>query len=207
MKEALAPVHFWMYYKIQVMQKLVELVTSLNATNNWYAGDLKQEVTLEYGEVPIGDLKELIDLDNIHQWIENYVDVVEGSLAFAITKILNEDSDYLNEIKHEFFDYGAKNFNIRGINVANNYEKLNSIILNGMPCDKAIEVTSSSFSRVEFKEVVNVHDKYWQAVSGDVKNYYELIIAFINGIFSQGSSVIKKIDERTFEIVKEPKSE
>jgi len=197
MSETLGAIHHLLYNKVLTFDKLNESIINLSNKNNWY-DDLENKVNNAYDKLPEGKLEDILDLDNIHSWLESKVDLVETRLAFTITTLLNKNPKLIDDIKDIAYRFGELNFNINGVNAIRNYEIVQSIMLDGMPCDKAMKIVKSDFNNVEIREVSPIHDKYWSLVNGDINNYHEIIVQLINGALSKSNFKFSRVDKNTY---------
>jgi hypothetical protein len=199
MSETLGAIHHLLYNKVLSFDKLNESILNISNKNNW-CKELEKDLNSKYNKLPEGKLEDILDLDNIHVWLEDKVDIVETRFAYIVTTLIKSNPKLLNEIKDIAYRFGELNFNINGINAIRNYEQIKSIMLDGMPCDKSMKVLVSNFKVVEITEVVPIHDKYWELVDGDIDNYHEIIVSIINGGLSKSNFNFLRVDKNTYSL-------
>lgn len=199
MSQTLGAIHHLLYNKVLSFDKLNESILNINNKNNWCI-DLEKDLNYKFKKLPAGKLEDILDIDNIHNWLEDKVDLVEYRFAYIVTTLVKLNPELLSEIKDIAYRFGELNFNINGINAIRNYEQIKSIMLDGMPCDKSMEVKTSNFNLIEISEVVPIHDKYWEQVDGDVDNYHEIIVSLINGGLAKSNFKFLRLDKNTYSL-------
>jgi hypothetical protein len=193
MSAFLGPIHFWLYNKIQIQQELVEDIVRLAKDE-----DLEQELTIKYGESEKRPLEEVIDQGNIHGWLQGAVSQVEYKLAYAVTKLLDQNPNKLEEIKQLFQNKGEdKALGLTSSSVKDIFQAITDSLLDGMPCDHANIVLEESDDSTLWKRNNCVHKDYWNQVNGDINNYYLLRESFIEGFISKTKMSYTKVDEVT----------
>ena len=70
MSAFLGPIHYWLYNKIQLQEKLTAQFAQMAVNNKWIAGDI-------YSKVDERPLDELIDESNIHGWLQTRISDAE----------------------------------------------------------------------------------------------------------------------------------
>ena len=88
MSAFLGPIHFWLYNKIKIQNDIIEDIISLSESNNL---NIRSKVYELYGDGDLPPLDEVIDVTNIHGWLQEKVSVVENKLSYAVTALLKED--------------------------------------------------------------------------------------------------------------------
>lgn len=150
MSRFLAPIHELMYSKIKRQAKINEDLMDI-----FFDENIKEEVYKHIGRLEEGDLADIIDHNNIHGWLQENVDLVEGSYAYIIE---NYDVN-IDELKKWFYEEGKKEKQDSIVDLFNHYTNL---FLDGMPCDRSIEVLSQSDSIITWSEDLGSHAKYWK---------------------------------------------
>lgn len=183
MSKFLGFVHYLMYDKIHFLDKLTEdIIEKANV-------DRKRidEILNKHGRVHHEKLEEVIDENNIHNWLNAEVIRVEKRFAELIfylekNKILNID-----EIKEFLYQYG-KSFDFKGT-LQEGFNEILSKFLDGMPCDRALSIISSSENKIQVEVVKDVHKKIWKDFLG-VETYWTLRNEFVRGFFSNKNTNI-----------------
>ena len=198
MSAFLGPIHFWLYNKIKIQNNIVEDILDLSEKINL---DLRKRLYDQYGDGELKPLEEVIDVGNIHGWLQNKISMVEYKLAFAITEILNKDSEKIEEIKSIFKNNGAKYSNLnKESTVEEAFKAVNDTLLDGMPCDHVNAIVSQDENEAVWKRYECVHSKFWDAAKGTVDIYYDLRDEFIDGLLSVSNIKYEKLDDTTYKI-------
>lgn len=202
MSAFLGPIHYWLYNKIKLQNNMVEEIISFAEKNN-YKLNLKEELNRQFGSINIRPLEEQIDTTNIHGWLQECVSTVEHSLAYCVTVVLKEDSEAFDKLRELFYNYGAgiSQFDAN-TTVEEIYKQINDTLLDGMPCDHAYSIVSQEDFEILWKRNVCVHESYWTAVGGDIRNYYILRDEFLKGFINKSDATIQKIDDVTYQLKK-----
>ena len=145
MSEFLGPIHYMMYEKIKFQDKI---------TNFLLDGKTK-EIDEKIAPVSTDDLENLIDQENIHGWLDSKIDVVENRLAYAIKNSENT--------KEKLFEFGKKQSEGKNFFDYNEiFKDLNTMLLDGMPCDNGLSATIDENGDLFLITNVNTHEKYFK---------------------------------------------
>ena len=189
MSAFLASIHFWMYDKILIAQKLTFAVEEkfLNKEERDEAGSLFPALISE-------DLEEVIDQSNIHGWLHTAVSNVEIRFAYVVKKLLDKGIS-LEDIKKVAFEYGTTfpKYDISSLKDA--YELLMDTLLDGLPCDVSISIIREDENELEFVLYNDIHKQYFNEFDMEVSVYHELREAFVNGLFESYSLKYKNITD------------
>lgn len=200
MSAFLGPIHYWMYHKIQVQQNLVEEIVTYSKE---MLPGLKKELVQRFGESETRPLEEVIDVGNIHGWLQQQVSQVEYKLAYCVTAILNHANDKIVQLQQIFYDNGKRMVdNLELTNAAQSYKLIQDSLLDGMPCDHVNTVMKESDTETAWRKNTCIHGSYWAEVDGNIDIYYLLRESFIKGLLSESNFVYEKIDQDTSRIVK-----
>lgn len=141
-------------------------------------------------------LDEVIDVENIHGWLQKCISQTEYKLAYAVTFLTEKDPEIIKKIESIFQRKGKEiASSISTGNAAEVYKAISDSLLDGMPCDNANTVLEESHEKVVWRRNICVHKKYWEEVGGDINVYYFLREAFLRGFLSGTSLVYEKVDE------------
>lgn len=154
MSAFLAPIHFNVFEKIKNQKQIVE-----NLINDFGDDSLREKLYKTYGEVPEGDLEDIIDLKNIHGWLQDEFIKTEKSLSFVVNELL-ENNINIDDLKRWFKNQGE---NFKGLNSPNEiFITFSTFYMDGMPCDRAI--TPIDFNEKEGSWQLNndLHKSYWK---------------------------------------------
>lgn len=161
MSKFLGPIHYIMYEKIKFQDKLTSRLL-----NDEYLKALDTAMP----PVPLEDLDKIIDQDNIHGFLSSKIDVVESRLAYAILHGKN--------IYEKAYLFGKE---LAPATLNDNeeiFQAINSIILDGMPCDHALMASVNDAGKLTLVTNMDTHEKYAQSpLSIDPKNSLEITCA------------------------------
>jgi len=198
MSAFLGPIHFWLYNKIKIQNNIVEDILTLSENENL---NLRNNLYEQYGDGELKPLDEVIDVSNIHGWLQDMISKVEYKLAYSVTEILRKDPDMIEELKTIFKNNGIKSSAVNEESTVEEiFKAINDTLLDGMPCDHVNALVSQDENEVVWKRYECVHSKYWDAANGDVADYYVLRDEFIKGMLSTTNVNYEKSDDVTSKI-------
>lgn len=189
MSAFLGPIHYWLYNKIVLQDKMTDDVFALNEKNG-YVSDLENKTASVCGVIEKKPLEEMIDESNIHGWLQGKICTAESRFAYAVTQILNANQDAISELKEVLFQLGIKIADEMGEtfdSAEQIYQKLNDILLDGMPCDHINQLVSKSMDEVVYHRAICIHENFWHKASGKVEVYYVLRTRFIEGFLQESA--------------------
>lgn len=204
----LGKIHHWLFKKITWFENLEEKILEFAGNNGFNTDKIKEDIYGRFGKpTEKKPLEEIIDTTNIHGWLQGRINSAEGRQAALITLILNENTEYKKDLLELFKKQGENAGNeYKDINIPNSpnevFNALNEYILEGMPCDRVNEVTENNENEIVWETTQCLHSVHYEAVGGDVKNFYDLreewIKAFVKNlnndfIFEKLSSNTQKI--------------
>ncbi|MFU0825666.1 hypothetical protein [Clostridium sp.] len=182
MSKFLAPIHTWLFNKIKLYEALEkDVIDNLNSNLKTGILDILGDIENRYPS-PLDDtpLEEVIDLTNIHGWLQNRIRIAETRQAYLITRVVERFGDEgFNLVKQAYIEQGKA----AGSDAAEKYsvatpedlfKTLNNYILEGMPCDSANSIMRSEEDIIEWRTVTDLHKDHWETVGGDAANFYEL---------------------------------
>jgi hypothetical protein len=198
MSAFLGPIHFWLYNKIKIQNNIVEDI--LNLSEN-LGINLRKELYGKYGDGDLKPLDEVIDVGNIHGWLQNQISLVEYKLAIAVTELLKNNPETINDMKTIFKNNGKKYSTLsEESSIEEAFKAINDTLLDGMPCDHVNAVVTQDEKEAVWKRYECVHSKYWDEAKGDVRTYYELRDEFIEGLLSTTKINYEKMSDNTYRI-------
>ena len=105
MSAFLGPIHYWLYNKIQLQEELIRKIAEYGEKSGWAVFSEKhlEEKTVNKELRP---LNELIDVMNIHGWLQERVQDAEARYALLVTNILAEDPERLSDLEEIAFQFG-----------------------------------------------------------------------------------------------------
>ncbi|HSQ88861.1 hypothetical protein [Romboutsia sp.] len=180
MSKFLAPIHTWLFNKIKLAQDLEENIVKLHIDNyNEEALKVQKQAISLYGNyIEDKPLENLIDVDNIHGWLQERIKEVESRSAYIITKYYDmykqesktiTQSAYVNQAKE-----CVKNENNKIDSPENVYISLNNYILSGMPCDRANSVTQRNEDYLVYEQHGCIHKANYELGKANLEYMYEL---------------------------------
>lgn len=188
MSAFLGKIHFWLYNKIQLHEKLLKEIISLAEKKGFDCNLLEEESYLKFGHPIVGSLESEIDNSNIHGWLQERIISVEKRLAYIITKLLKQNVINMDEISEIFYKNAvtlAEDVDIEGYSPQEIFKLIFDYMLEGMPCDRINEVIESDDNLVKWRSSIDIHEEYWKAVDGNINNFHLLRDAWINGLLSK----------------------
>ncbi|MBH1942155.1 hypothetical protein I5677_14730 [Mobilitalea sibirica] len=203
MSAFLGPIHYWLYNKIQQQQAIVDEIYQLG---NQYNLNLQKDCEARYGTFENKPLEEMIDHGNIHGWLQERVSQVEYKYAYSVTSLIDKDPNSMDKLKSILFDKGkelGQSLQGQHLNAPLVFKIISDNLLDGMPCDHANSLVDQSEEQVVWKRNLCVHENYWVENEGDIKVYYELRDAWMNGLTKAIGFVFDKLDSTTYSIKKE----
>lgn len=202
MSAFLGPIHFWLYNKIKIQNEIVEEI--LDYAKNKLNNNIRDDLYQKFGDGELKALDQVIDVTNIHGWLQERVNQVEKKLAYTVTKVTKNKPDNFDALKDIFKTKGAQVSELdSGSSLEEVYKAINDTLLDGMPCDRANSVIQHEDNEIMWKRNICVHQQYWDDVDGDINDFYLLRDEFIQGLLSTTNVKYEKLDEATSKITKE----
>ena len=89
----LGKIHYWLFNKIVWFENLEEKIIELAKTEGFDVDCLRKDIENKYGEkLPNKPLEELIDTNNIHNWLQSQITSAESRTS-SWTKLLIEANE------------------------------------------------------------------------------------------------------------------
>lgn len=186
MSAFLGPIHYWVYNKILVVENIQKEVLEFAKNRGINVDSIKSKAYEKYGEPDYSNLEDVIDEGNIHGWLQGRIDSLEYRLASIVTDILKENIK-IEEIKEVFKSNGKEvfeNIEDKSLSADGLFKVIFDNLVEGMPCDRVNLVEEESDEKVVWITTTCVHKRFWDAVGGDVNNYYILKDGWIEGFVS-----------------------
>lgn len=180
MSTFLAPIHTWLFEKIKLVQDLEKEIVKLHHEKyKEEALKIQKEAVDIYGEyIKDQPLEDLIDVGNIHGWLQEQIKVVESRSAYIITKyyeLYKEESKSITEDVYISQSKKCANNESNKIDSPENvYISLNNYILSGMPCDRANSLTQRNDDCVVYEQQGCIHKANYELGKGNLQYLYEL---------------------------------
>lgn len=182
MSKFLAPIHFWLFNKVEIHEDLETDLEEIFKAK--YGEEVKNIVDAnieKYGErVSDKKLEDIIDQGNIHGWLQGTIAVAETRQAAILADLIEKYGDEGIELARNVHkDHAAKNAVIakstRPVDTAEEiYKTINDYVLDGMPCDSAGSVTRSEEDILLAESKGCLHINYWEAAGLDADTMYDL---------------------------------
>lgn len=186
MSAFLGPIHYWVYNKILVGENIQKEVLEFAKNRGINVDSIKSKAYEKYGEPDYSNLEDVIDEGNIHGWLQGRIDSLEYRLASIVTDILKENIK-IEEIKEVFKSNGKEvfeNIEDKSLSADGLFKVIFDNLVEGMPCDRVNLVEEESDEKVVWITTTCVHKRFWDAVGGDVNNYYILKDGWVEGFVS-----------------------
>ena len=199
MSAFLGPIHYWLYNKIQLQEELIKDIVMYGEKEQWKAfsdGSLAEKTVNK----ELRPLNELIDVMNIHGWLQERVQDAEARYALLVTTVLAEDSSRLSSLEDIAFQFGQKHALEPDSDASDAYRKIDDSLLNGMPCDRVNVLTEQDVDRTSWQQEEDIHAPFWEAVSGDPKIYYQLRRKIMEGMLKDTKLHLDSPDENHYSI-------
>lgn len=182
MAEKFAEIHVWMFNKIRLQNQFSDEVLN-NIADITQKSQIYQK-TQELFPFPKGNLEEIIDHENIHQWLEKHLILTDRKMAWLINKVKDEIYS-MNQLEDQFFQLGKKHRDLIlpvWLKPSYVYRSITDALTEGMPCDKANQVISHNENHLIWEVSRCMHSKNWMAENADVQDFYTLRDAWIHGL-------------------------
>ena len=201
----LAPIHSWLFNKIRLYEELEQNV--INSHLETFGEDVKSilnEGINKYGDfLEEKPLEELIDLSNIHGWLQGRIQTEESRSAYVFGKLYEKYGEQSKEITIKEFEKQAAQCaeNESGLEVPEDvYATLNNYILEGMPCDRVNSVTEKDDNHLVYLQSSCIHRQNFELGQGNLEYMYELrdvwVKSFIENLSPKYTYNIKREGEQ-----------
>lgn len=205
MSKFLGPIHYWLYEKIQLQERLIDRILTVNKEQGWHK-NLKEQLAESCGTVERQPLEEIIDTGNIHGWLQVRIAISESRLALLTTTLLQEDAGRLQPMSVLAYnlgrEYGNEKQLVHGSSPSEAFKLLNDSLLDGMPCDQINQVTEETPEKIAWVQRTCLHKPFWDEVNGDIANYYTLRNQLIAGLLENSGLRFLETESQHFEIQK-----
>ena len=200
----LGKIHYWLFNKIVWFEDLEEEIIQLAKLEGLDVENFKKAIEDKYGErLPNKPLEELIDTNNIHNWLQSQIHSAERRMA-SWTKLLIDDNEKnLKKLENLYKEQGivaASKVIEEGKSVSypkEIFDAMNDYILDGMPCDRVNEVILNEENKITWKSKVDVHKDIWDSIGCDVNYFYNLRNAWIKSFVSNLNNNFRYIVENS----------
>ena len=191
MSLVLAPIHEMMYKKVLRQDGMSEALLSTAEDNKW-SQDLRVQVEQAAPAADVRPLVEIIDSSNIHGWLNGTVVQSERRLARVAAGILENHPERLDTLRNAIQKLGEQETFPQGLSAEDIFERISNALLDGMPCDRSLEVESAKLSQVQLETVHCSHATYWAEQGLSPEIYYVLRDAWLKGVLAQSGYSYKR---------------
>ena len=196
----LGKIHYWLFNKIVWFGNLEEKIIELAKTEGFEVDSLRKDIENKYGEkLPNKPLEELIDTNNIHNWLQSQITSAESRAASWIKLLIEANEENYKKLENVYREQGivaAKEVLQQEKSVATPNEifnAMNDYILDGMPCDRVNEVVCKEENKITWIARIDVHKEIWDSIGCNVDYFYNLRNAWIETFVSNLNSNFKYI--------------
>ncbi len=195
MKEKLAPIHFIQHQRIHLQEQLESYLSVRFGMEN-KLNDLENQHGTPSTDAMLSDQ---IDHDNIHGWLEGHLIANEKRLSGLLAEIMKNTEiaalhDAYNDFGHNLGTTLKRNVSVR--NGEELYQLLQTVLLDGMPCDKVNKLVDASEHHLVFSSLKDLHAPYYEHAGISPVLYHELRKSFMDGL-------LKELDLGTYTYVLE----
>lgn len=212
MSRFLGKIHFWLHNKIKYSEQMELSIIEWGRKKDLPVDQWQDEIISKYGS-PLGDaqLEEIIDVSNIHGWLQDKISRAELRQAELITNIINVSEDYKYELislfKEDGFTKGVSaNEQYTVSSPEDVYKVLNEYVLEGMPCDPIDKRIDSNDEVYKWVTDYNIHEQYWNQVGGDINIFNAMreswVTAFVNALRNEYAYEAEYINGKRLNIIK-----
>lgn len=188
MSAFLGPIHFWLYKKIGKQEELTKAIAGFAEQKGWIEDQAKYTKDLPA-------LEDVIDVSNIHGWLQGQIHDAETRYATLISTLLNAERS--EEIHGVAFDFGKKYALGTALSPTEAYKAFEDFFVNGMPCDRVNAVVSESEEGISWTMTQDIHAQYWK---DGAAIYYTLRSAVMRGMLDGTGLVLESGDNVNYTI-------
>lgn len=192
MSDSLAQIHHWLFNKIKIVNSRENLIMQKFSDQADTVEIVREMVNQSIGAVSLNqELDQIIDHNNIHQWLQKQINLVESREAYVIKELINMmGHDIRGTIEETFkkdgFSYGKEAVTFsKGVTTAPElYQTLNDYYLNGMPCDQCDIVKQISPNIVIWEKEHWQQEQIWQRIGAQTSLMEELYLIWLKSFIS-----------------------
>ncbi|MBP3240631.1 MAG: hypothetical protein J6M92_08800 [Oribacterium sp.] len=199
MSAFLGPIHQLMYQKILTREKLIKRIIKTSEENHWEPVINGKPID-SFQKETFPPIEEVIDLSNIHSSLSNLVSSAEDRFAELIIGLIHKDEKRLDIITRTVREFGQDNSIPAGSTVQEAFRGLHDTLLDGMPCDRALNITGNSDDKISFEQTLDLHSEYWKKYRGDGDDFYGLRNALISGMLEGSGHRLVTVGDRMYEL-------
>lgn len=183
MSQFLAPIHTWLFNKIVLLEEIEKQI--VDSVDNEDLKAKHTELQNEIGEfIPKKPIEELIDLSNIHGWLQERITIAELRQARFVNALMESSSMSVEGISNIYEKAGinaATSLDVTIEDPSEVFKLLGNVLLEGMPCDRVNKVVTQEENTITWLTTTCVHKKNWEQAGVAIENYYKFREAFTSG--------------------------
>ncbi|HCE74456.1 MAG TPA: hypothetical protein DEP67_08550 [Lachnospiraceae bacterium] len=191
MSAYLGPVHYWLYNKIGKQEELTGKLASYSAEKGWIGEP-------ENFTARLPELESVIDVSNIHGWLQSRIADSETRLASLVKGVLSGHPERMEALLGVAYAFGQDN-RPDAASASDIYRAFEDFFVNGMPCDRVNVVDESSDDQVSWHMAEDIHAAGW---NGDAADYYRLRSSVMAGMLDRTPFVLDENDGMQYTIRK-----
>ncbi len=199
MSASLGPIHQWMYDKVLTREAIIKRIIDIAEKNNWEPL-VNGKPIKSFTSNSFPPLDEVIDLSNIHSSLSSMINNVESRYAELIIGLTNNDNHRFKKIVETLHEFGQENNISENCSLQEAFQAINDTLLDGMPCDRAINITGTDDDKISFEQTMDFHTEYWKKYNGDGDDFYELRNALISGMLEGSGHHMDTVGDRMYEL-------
>lgn len=199
MSAFLGPIHQLMYQKILTREELIKRIIKTAEEENWEPV-VNGKPLENFTKKTFPPIEEVIDLSNIHASLSNLVNSSEDRFAELLVGLLHKDEKRLETITGTVRKFGKEHSIPSGCTVQETFQSIHNMLLDGMPCDRALNITGNSDEKISFEQTLDFHTEYWKKYQGDGDDFYELRGALISGMLDGSGHHLITVGDRMYEL-------
>ncbi len=192
----LAPIHSWMFAKIQAQDALTARMAKLAVDKGWLtpedAGAFIHEETKPLAEL-VGD--------DIHGGLSALIDAAEERYATLAGRLLNGHDDRLDDLKAVAYDFGKEHAAEPDSRPQDCFDAIQDVLLDGMPCDGVNLVTDKVPEHFSWERRFDVHGDRWAENGRSAEDYNTLRRQIIAGILADTRYAVMTNDDQHYSLV------
>lgn len=176
----LAPIHTWLFNKILHAQELEQNIVKLHVDKyGKEISNIQDEAVQIYGDyLPNKQLEDLINVNNIHGWLQERIKEVESRSSYIITRCFEKYNEESKKLTKEAYISQAKECAKRDNNKTSLpedvYISLNNYILAGMPCDRANSIIEKNEDFIVYEQNSGIYKNNFEAGKANLEYMSEL---------------------------------
>lgn len=179
MSAFLGPIHYWLYNKIILQEKLTKSMLK-------DAPEIYDSLASICGSTEMRPLEEVIDTSNIHGWLQAQILIAEKRYANGVHLLMSKKSVSLEQLQEKALLFG-KEYALKGTTAPELYKEIQDLLLDGMPCDHVNMPVDQENDKVVWKRTADLHSSHWSEVGADGNIYYTLRSALLKGMLEPTS--------------------